>query len=66
MRKKVLDDPKTCANCAFLEMGAKDDAGYCHRYPPKLIPDEESGATVSYPVVVPSDWCGEWSRKCQS
>jgi len=43
---------RKCEDCKFYEPG-KSIFGKCHRYPP-IYRD---------PLVVESDWCGEWSMK---
>lgn len=59
---------KNCKSCRFFcpyvyeyeEDEPRDwipsDYGECRRFPPKIVPDEESG----FPVVNETSWCGEF------
>lgn len=63
-RKKVIPDdcmPK-CSTCVFMQIEPGADAGYCRRYPPKVIAAEE-GEYSAFPVVETADWCGEFVRR---
>lgn len=63
-RKPIPDDcmPK-CGSCAFFQSESGDEAGYCRRYPPKVVSSEE-GEYSAFPVVEVADWCGEFRRLC--
>lgn len=51
-----------CAGCRFFHLDAPaDEAGFCRRYPPVFVV-ADGDAEVSYPVVEPTDWCGEFKR----
>jgi hypothetical protein len=65
-RKKVDPvDIETCASCRFFLMDdPKAEAGYCRRFPPVILSADE-GTTVSQPVSMPDDWCGEYKRRTQ-
>lgn len=62
-RKKIPDDcmPK-CGSCAFFQADQGEPAGYCRRYPPKVVSSED-GEYSAFPVVEVADWCGEFLRK---
>jgi hypothetical protein len=64
-KKTPLPDVQSCASCRCYSADPGDDAGYCKRYPPTLIVLEES-ITSAYPVVGPTDICGEYARRLQS
>ncbi|MGE5650955.1 MAG: high-potential iron-sulfur protein [Bacillota bacterium] len=51
-----------CGSCVFYQADPGDEAGYCRRFPPVVLPDE-GGNSSAYPVVIPDDWCGEFTRK---
>jgi hypothetical protein len=61
-KKPIPDDcmPK-CATCAFARFDG-DDAGFCNRYPPVFIAEEEFQGWT-YAVVHITDWCGEYRRR---
>jgi hypothetical protein len=62
-KKKDVTDPETCASCRFfLCEEPKEDAGYCRRNPPAWVGDEHSGG-YTFPVLVSTDWCGEYKRR---
>lgn len=51
--------PESCKSCRFMQMEPRDDAGYCRRYPPAPVTDDE-GMCFTFPEVLPEDWCGEF------
>lgn len=51
-----------CASCAFFDIEPKDDVGICRRYPPKVVVVNDEIEMV-VPATLPSDWCGEFSRR---
>jgi hypothetical protein len=61
-RKKIISDPETCASCRFFLLSdPKDAAGWCRRFPPRLIVVNDE-ADSALPVVLHDEWCGEYSR----
>lgn len=62
-KKAEPEDLETCSNCRFFLLEhPKDDAGYCRRFPPAYVGDQEEGG-FTHPVVIPIDWCGEYRRR---
>lgn len=61
MAKKPPADPQSCESCRFFLGNKTDDAGYCRRYPPTPIADDEGIASV-VAVTTSADWCGEYVR----
>lgn len=53
-----MNDSPECGNCRFCVLD-KDGDGQCRRYPPAVLVDEGTWATV-WPVVESDDFCGEW------
>lgn len=50
---------RSCKTCQFYQFGDPiSEEGECHRNPPKWL---EDGMGV-WPVVVESDWCGEYKQ----
>lgn len=52
----------TCAECRFASANRKASVYACHRHPPRVVVDAGKARTL-YPLVNPSDWCGEWMRR---
>lgn len=51
---------EACKSCRFLLLdSARDQFGFCRRYPPKLLPTEEE-LSFTFPVVEVDEWCGEY------
>jgi hypothetical protein len=51
---------EACQTCRFLLIeSARDEIGFCRRYPPKLIASEEE-LNFTFPVVAVDEWCGEY------
>jgi hypothetical protein len=51
---------EACLSCRFGQFdGLRADAGFCRRYPPTPFGGEEE-LQVSFPVVSPEEWCGEY------
>ena len=48
----------TCANCAHWEANPDGSAGFCVRFPPVPVVDDE-GVTTIWPITDPADRCGE-------
>lgn len=70
-----MTEPKVpvhqCANCAHfkLKMLAGGAEGKCYRYPPSamLVTTPAGPLTATFwPGPKPTDWCSEWSKKCQT
>jgi hypothetical protein len=61
---KKTDNGQACGNCRFFleETQAEDEIrwGYCRRYPPKAVANEEGETEGSFPLTVPENWCGEY------
>lgn len=47
---------QTCNNCKFAVPPKGTGLGICRRFPPTVV---EDGMGL-FPLVGPSDWCGEW------
>ena len=58
----TTNDVEDCTQCKYSDMAPDGQAGYCRRYPPIAIHDEE-GADFTFPVIDPADWCGEFARR---
>ena len=65
----MSDEKQACANCRFLREklvdrpygdGQKDPHTFCHRRPPVLIANGDSG----WPEIFDpeNDWCAEWQK----
>jgi hypothetical protein len=67
MKKKVIPiiDRENCGLCKFFLKNPDDDNGYCRRFPPMPVADEEGIASV-FAVTDTSDWCGEFRPKLNS
>lgn len=65
VNKKPIIEPEACAGCRFFQSNQHDNYGYCRRFPPTPIIQEESYASVS-PVTHATEWCGEFSRALNS
>lgn len=66
-KKQPEADPQSCGSCKFFLKNQHDDAGYCRRYPPTVVPVSDGDQfSCEFPVVEAPDWCGEWQRKLQS
>jgi hypothetical protein len=50
---------ESCESCIFYKSIYKGD-GFCRRYPPKSRVYDDGGV---FPIVYPSDWCGEYKNK---
>lgn len=66
-KEQPVDDwmPK-CSSCAFFVPDPKEDIGECRRLPPVVFPDGDEGLGFSFSMSMPSHWCGEFKRKCDS
>lgn len=64
-KKSPPADPQACATCRFFLANQEDDAGYCRRFPPTPIADDDGIASV-VAVTSATDWCGEYARKLNS
>jgi hypothetical protein len=52
----------TCKTCAYFSLpGDNHETGWCMRYPPRLVvqPDVPDRLSEVWPVVEPTNWCGE-------
>ncbi len=68
---------RKCETCDFWEKrSGREGHGFCHRYPPPVIEEEEAGESdISiepylpgdtqgrWPVVPGEEWCGEWKKR---
>lgn len=63
MSKKIPDDcmPR-CENCSFYVAEKNNSVGECHRYPPKLMPEDNDMAIFAFPITGEDEWCGEFVR----
>lgn len=56
-----------CAYCRFFvpEQEAEEEgAGFCHRYPPTVLAEDDAIFAVFPPVSTADDnWCGEYSPR---
>lgn len=60
--KKPAADPETCASCRFFLLSdPKDEAGYCRRFPPRIVVINDE-ADSALPVVLYDEYCGEYTR----
>lgn len=55
----------TCGDCCMVckfwkQRGSNDIFGWCKRFPPTRMSDGINGTL--FPIVVESDWCGEFKR----
>ena len=51
-----------CQNCRFYNVNKKlftITRGKCHRYPPQLYFENKDDPS-EFPIVVSTNWCGEW------
>jgi hypothetical protein len=48
----------TCGNCAHWEGNSEGTAGFCLRFPPVVIVDDEEACTV-WPITESTERCGE-------
>jgi len=48
----------TCSNCDHWDANDDASAGYCRRYPPKVVADDE-GIATTFPITEPTERCGE-------
>lgn len=55
----------TCSQCVFWvtdNPGETATAGHCHRYPPGVYVNPQSGVVIQkFPSTDRLQWCGEWS-----
>lgn len=55
----------TCSRCVFWvedHTAFPPTAGHCHRYPPGIFINPDSGVVVQkFPTTDHHHWCGEWS-----
>lgn len=62
----------SCETCRYSELAVLEEAPkggpgpalLCRRNPPTpaALPSDETGFWSEWPVVEPSDWCGEWKE----
>lgn len=54
-----------CSACVYWvvdQTASAATSGHCHRYPPSVIVNHESGNVVQkFPTTDHHQWCGEWS-----
>lgn len=60
-KKPAPEDAEKCGTCKFFLANATDSYGYCRRFPPVFVTDQEV-ATWSQPPVDSSEYCGEFRR----
>lgn len=62
-QRKLKMSKKNCANCYFgkppVNPSWKDKSIECHRYPPKQEGDTQRPDPFPFPILTPTDWCGE-------
>jgi hypothetical protein len=61
----IVADVQNCGHCRHFLKNKDDEAGYCRRYPPTSILDEDGIACV-WPVTESSDACGEFTPRLNS
>ena len=50
---------KKCVTCAFYQAEEDPVTGYCVRYPPQMVVDNENSVLSSFPPVHHDQGCGE-------
>lgn len=50
-------EPETCGNCRFCNINATPHR--CRRKPPVVL-QGQLGVLYQWPVVLSTDWCGDW------
>ncbi len=54
-----------CSVCVYWvvdQVATPATSGHCHRYPPAVLVNSESGTIVQkFPTTDHHQWCGEWS-----
>lgn len=60
---------QSCGNCRYWDGGPDDPVytkAWCQRYPPAVLhisgEGDESNLWLSWPKMMPHQWCGEWQR----
>lgn len=48
----------TCGNCAWWEGNEENSAGYCHRFPPSWVVEDDAACTM-FPITDTGEFCGE-------
>ena len=56
----MTNPPDTCATCKFCRLSSKP--ARCQRRPPVVI-QVQTYLLSQWPVVEPTDWCGDWEAK---
>jgi hypothetical protein len=52
---------RTCATCFNYRRFKGADHGFCHKYPPQIMPIGTSIDVVSvWPQVTHNEWCAQW------
>jgi len=51
-----MPEKESCGECKFYSQYE----GYCKRYPPAVIVYSMGGSGSEFPIIPPSDWCGEF------
>ena len=48
---------QTCENCKYWvqDVSPFEERGWCKRYPPTVTSHQDS-----FPVIIKTEWCGEW------
>lgn len=59
MPKKPEPSDRLCSTCKHWKRDDGDDAGECHRYPPTVLYDVESGAFMVWAATDGENSCGE-------
>lgn len=61
--KEAPEDAKKCENCIHGRFEPGDELGYCHRYPPVLLQQEDGEIIYSFAIVPAAEFCGEYCRR---
>lgn len=52
----------TCGTCIFWVLDPTQGGGHCHRYPPGIHTNINTGTVVQkFPMTDSRNWCGEWN-----
>lgn len=62
---KLVENPSECRNCRFFDRSAvKTHWGDCRRRAPTTRAAPTTSPNLrGWPLVLESDWCGEWEQR---
>lgn len=53
-----------CVDCEYSEALIEPEGMFrCRRYAPRPVPGGEQPTGISWPIVAPEDWCGEFLER---